>query len=203
MKELEKKIEHTIKNKVFAECFAKGNFEVGAKILRKFFFQYYHIISCIEIKRLILYNLMWVEENYYNNLAIVKIYSERLKNDMDAIPNYKEEQADKYLSMLTCYLDSHKGEIDKKELIYIYEYGYNYYKKIGKTIEKLNFKYNLEITKKNFIEILNIIEDIHSNDIDMKYKVLLEQILKDIKEINIETYEKALKIIDINTKQIV
>jgi hypothetical protein len=165
--------------------------------------QYYNKLNCFEIKRLISYNLMWVEENYYKNLSIVKEYSEQLKEEMDSIPNYKIEQADKYLSMLTYYLDSHKGEIETNELIEIYEYGYKYYKQIGKHIEQNNFKYNLEVTKRNFKEVLRVIENIHNNDIDIRYKVLLDNVIQDVKIRDIETYHKALKIIDNNTKHIV
>jgi hypothetical protein len=195
----EDEIEDIIRNKVFIGCFGRGEFKRGKEILRKLYFQYYPILDNFETRRMILYNYIVGERMDTNIESVIKKYSEQLKNDMDNEPNYKEMNTKEYCMMLAYYCDTHKKELGDVELISIYTFSYEYYKKIGSEIDMLNAKFNLALIKRDFKIVFEIIKGIHNSN-DKIYKAVLSQILNDIKNTSNEIYEQSLKIINNSTK---
>lgn len=183
----EDEIENKIRNEVFVGCFGRGEFNKGKKILQKLYYQYYPILDTFETKRMILYNYIVGERLDTNIEDIIKKCSEKLKNDMDNELNYKETNTKEYCMMLAYYCDTHKEELGKEELINIYTFSYNYYKKAGLEIDMLNSKFNLALTEKKFEIVFEIIKDIHNSD-DKIYQAVLSQMLNDLKNININKY---------------
>jgi hypothetical protein len=198
---------------VFTKCFGLGRFKDGKVILQKLFYQYYNILDDFEEQRLILYNLMFAErmeartenKTEYEKKAheeMVKVYSEQLKNDMDNIPNYKEDNPLNYCNLLMFYCDTHKEELSDEESTQYYTFLHDYYKKIGSDLEMQCARFNLALVQKNFDIIFEIIKDIGNSD-DKRYKSVLVQMLEDVKNIDNQKYNQITVIIENTTKHIV
>ncbi|WP_252251185.1 hypothetical protein [Clostridium sp. VAP52] len=203
MEELEEKIENEIRNKVFIGCFSVKNEEKGKKILKRLYLQFYHTLNNIETKRLILYNLIYAERRTTNDEIIIQKWVRELKNDMDKVPNYKYEKTGDYCSMLSYYCDC-KLDISKEKLLQYYNFCYVYYKESyenEKTIENYiymnNMNFNINKILKNFKKVLNVVKDLHNiENISLKAKVVLEQIIEDIKILDNSLYKEAINIIE-------
>ncbi|WP_252225272.1 MULTISPECIES: hypothetical protein [unclassified Clostridium] len=190
-------IEYIVKKKVIRDCFELDNIKKGRDLLYKLYLKEYHMISDIEQKRLILYNLIVAEKLLKNNQA-VKVYSEILKTDMDNVKNYNLLYTKQYCWMLSFFLDSHKEELSKNDLLNLYTFSYEYYKNIESDMDMLNAKFNIELINNNFNNVLEIIKNIHNKSNDKRYKSVLIQMLDDIKLINIVLYKKVLVLINNN-----
>lgn len=196
----------TIKERVLIDIFniwdEKG-VEFARNELQKMYLSEYYTLTDIEDKRLILHNLAVAEmeigeekglEAYEMNS--VKQYTSILKKDMDDIKGYKEDNGCLYARVLANYAESNKKELPKDELIEIYEFCYYIYEKYDDTNEngclaKLVAQFNLNLVKGNFKTVFKIVEDMLHNK-DLQYEKILQQFLKNIKEVNEGLYNKLL-----------
>lgn len=202
MEELEEKIENEIRNKVFIGCFSARNEKKGKKILNKLYLQHYHSIKNIDTKKLILYNLIYAERSTTNNETVIQKYVKELKCDMDKTPNYKNKKTGDYCDMLSYYCDCNL-DISKEDLLKYYGFCYRYYKKLYKIDKKIqnfiymnNMRFNISKIEKNFKKVLDVVKDLHNiEDVSIKAKVVLEQILEDIKRLDDTLYKASMNII--------
>jgi hypothetical protein len=122
---------------------------------------------------------------------------------MDNTLNYKKDYQDKYCDMLSYYCDCKYIKISKEEILKYYKFSYKYFSEIYNTIDNstdtyirmINMKFNIAKNEKNFLEVLNIIKDLHS-EADKKVETTLEQMLCDVKNIDEQLYYDALNIIE-------
>jgi len=203
----EEEIENTIRNEVFEKCFGLGDFKKGKDILYKYYLQYYGRLDNFETDRLILYNLIFSEcMNKNRDEELVCKWVIQLKNDMDRQPNYKENCTGKYCDMLSYYCDMDSINISKEERLKYYNISYNYYKNlydncnsIDTYIRMINIEFSINKIQKNFLNILEIIRDIHKIK-DKKATATLKQMLYSIEDMDKQLYNKALKVIEITSK---
>jgi hypothetical protein len=208
----------TIKDRVLEEVFDdwdnKG-VEVARDKLKKMFMIEYPTLSRenIEEKRLILHNLAVaeIEVQRKNGLEVyemesVKLYTSILKNEMDKIEGYKEgENACLYSRVLINYIESHKKDLTKEELIKNYELCYKIYEQIEDNNENghlsaLVAKFNLNMITENFTILLNIFEELIHNSDDSEYNKKLYELLEEVKQVNQLLYERISLLLKKNKK---
>jgi len=210
----------TIKERVLGEIFDdwddvnKGVIVARDKLKKMFMIDYPKLkYEAIEEKRLILYNLAVseIEIGYSKGLKIyemesVKLYLSILKNEMDKFEGYKEgdDTACLYVRVLTNYIESHKKELTKEELIKNYELCYKIYEKYEDKNEngcicKLMAKFNMYMTIGNFNMLLDILEEIHNSD-DPQYKKSFNELVDEIKETNNFFYQRVQLLLKQNIK---
>jgi nucleoside diphosphate kinase len=197
----------TIKKRVLGEIFDdwdnKG-VEVARDKLKKMYFSEYDMLTYIEERRLILHNLIVaeIEIGRKNGLEVyemsqVKFYTSILKNDMDNEIGYKEgDNACLYARVLINYIESHKKELTRKEIIEGYEFCYHIYENIEDKndngyLNKLVAKFDLNLAKENFSIVLEILEDILHNN-NTEYEKKFNELIKEIKTVNELLYNKVL-----------
>lgn len=189
----------TIKQRVLEDVFFiwdnKG-IEFARIELQRMYLQEYNQLTNIEEKRLILYNLAVVEKDL-GNLESVKMYSKILKEDMDKIPNYKEENACLYARVLMNYSESNKKELTIKELKEMYEFCYDAYKIYDDPNEngylaQLISKFNLNLINKNYNTVLIVFKNVLHNNNNTQYAEALKGFVKDIKDVDETLYKKVL-----------
>jgi hypothetical protein len=191
----------TIKQRVLEDVFDiwdnKG-VEYARDELKKMYLREYNMLTDIEDKRLILHNLAVAEMNSkIKSMESVKLYTKTLKEDMDKIPNYKEENGCLYARVLANYSESHKNELSKKELIEIYEFCYQVYERCDDPkdngyLSKIVAKFNLNLVKKNFNMILDIIKEMLIHNENSQYEEILQQFTTNVKEEDISVYQQIL-----------
>jgi hypothetical protein len=204
----EEEIKKLIRNEVFDGCFKIGNFQKGRNILYKLYLKYYYILSDMETKRMILYNLVFSERMLKNEKAVAE-FVQQLKKDMDNTLNYKKDNPNNYCNMLSYYCDCTEIVLNDVEKIEHYKFSYQYYQEsysIDRTLDTyirmMNIKFNISKLEKNFLKVLEIIKDIHNIKND-KAVSTLEQMLWDVENIDKELYKEALRITEITSKQCV
>lgn len=205
----------TIKEIVFGDIFEiwdNEGVEFARDKLKKLYLSKYDSLIDIEEKRLILHNLTVAEIEIglekglkVHEMSQVKFYSSILKNDMDNVKGYNEgENGCLYVRVLINYIESHKKEMRKEELIEAYGLCYSIYEKFEDKndnghLNKLIAKFNLNLAKEKFTIVLEVLEDILHNN-DTEYKKKSYEMIQDIKETNSLLYERVSFLLKENNK---
>lgn len=176
------------------------DFHVAQRKLLKMFSQYYDKVK-IDTKWSILYRLIYAENNL-EHYELVKKYTEILKQDMDKVENQKYIQANKgkYADVLSYYIDAHKDELSNEEMINLHKKAYSAYSKYVNESDGRNFlcmintKFNLYLLLNNEDIILEIIKKVSSlHNVDSK--IMLKEMLQDIKNKDLDLYKKSMLLI--------
>jgi hypothetical protein len=212
MEKKENEVDDIVTN-VRLNYFCNDLFDEGADILYKAYLKYYIILNNMNTRRNLLFHLIIGErKRKVPNEKAVEMFTIQLKKDMDNTPDYKEQHMEEYLSMMSYYTDCKNIKMSIEEKMNYYnssikynseKYEYNLFKKsedsIKYYIKMKNAEFNKARLLKNFKLILLILEDIH-NVKDHKAKITIEQMLCDIKELDKQLYDKALKITEHTSK---
>jgi hypothetical protein len=180
--------------------------EFARDILKKMYHGEFIELKKISDRRLILNNLIRIEREIDGNTNFAKQCSKELLVLLEKEPEYIELNLEEYAKAINNYVETHKEELSKEELIERYKYCYNIYKDFDYQtnqngfLEKLIAKYNLSMTSELFSEVLDIVEDllIHIDNID--YEMTLQDILNECKDNYNKLYNQMLSIL--NNKQI-
>lgn len=152
-------ISSVVENEVFKH-FKEGNFETGEKILRKLSFRLNN--ENTETKRLVLYNLAWVQDE----LGRVELAKKNIVMIRDIIENdeeYKRENIENYYRVLSLYIELFKDEITVEEKIKINQEKYNCcYDKTEQLSGALISKFNIASLKNDTDEMVDVIQEIHN-----------------------------------------
>lgn len=178
-------ISSIVENEVFKH-FKEGNFETGEKILRKLSFRLNN--ESTETKRLVLYNLAWVQDE----LGRAELAKKNIMMIRDIIENdeeYKGENIENYYRVLSLYIELFKDEITIEEKISINKEKYKCcYNKREHLSSALISKFNIASLKNDTDEMVDVIQEIHNwimEDIyiDSESKEKNEKIRSQLKEV--------------------
>lgn len=196
-KGLEKEIDDIIDYDIFKD-FDNEKYENGRDKLKKLYMQYYYTTENMKIKWRILFNLIYVEHILNENHTLdqsIKNYTNILKKELDQNQEYVKTCKNNYCDMLSYYIPYNKEILSKDEIIDLYRKSYDIFNNIlnEKYTERnflcmINAKFNLYLSLKNeeiVLEILNTLSSLHNNQANL----MIEDMLKDIKEVNIDLYE--------------
>jgi hypothetical protein len=172
--------------------------ELARDILRKMHLGEFNILNKVSDKRLILHNLVCIEREIDGDTNSAKQWSKELIDFLENEPEYIEINLEEYAKAINNYIETHKTELSKEELIKRYEFCYNVYKDCeydtnpNGYIEKRIAQFNLNLIKGNFNIVLEVFKDvlIHNNDSD--YESTLNSFITDIKNSNNNIYKQAL-----------
>lgn len=178
-------INNIVENEVFRH-FKNGEFKTGEKILRKISFRLDN--EDTETKRLVLYNLAWVQDEIglaepaKKNIAIIR-------NIIEKDEEYKSENIQKYQKVIGLYTELFKDEITVEEQIKINKEKYACcYDKPEFLSTTLVSKFDIYALQDNIKGMVDVIEEIHNNClteiyIDTKSKEENEMIRNQLKEV--------------------
>lgn len=197
-RELEKMINNIIENDIFKD-FDDKRYEIGMNKLQKLYLQYYYNTENMNVKWRVLFNLIYVEhilnEDHIFD-ASIKEYTNILKNELEGNEKYLKTHKGYYCDMLSYYIPYNKDNLSREEIIALYKVSYDIFKNIlDKEYNERNFlcfinaKFNLYLSLENedvVLSILNTLSSLHNNQADL----MIDDMLKDIKELNINLYEK-------------
>jgi hypothetical protein len=158
----------------------------------------YPELNKVSEKRLILHNLVCIEREIDGDTNSAKQWSKELLDYLESEPEYIEINLEEYAKAINNYVETHKAELSKEELIERYEFCYNVYKDCeyesnpNGYIEKRIAQFNLSLIQGNFNIVLEVFKDvlIHNNDSD--YETTLSGFITDIKNSNNNIYNQAL-----------
>lgn len=164
--------------------------------LKKMFMGDFLLLTDIEEQRLLLHNLTTAElKSKDKNMDSAKLYSKTLKDILDSYPNYTvtQENKQKYVKVLNNYIECYRDELSKEELIKLYEFCYETYKRcdinnVDGYLNKLIAEFNLNLIKKNFTRVLEVIEDTIHNNKNSQYEEEIQCFINDIKDADEELY---------------
>lgn len=152
-------INNIVENEVF-KYFKEGDFETGEKILRKLSFRLNN--ENTEAKRLVLYNLAWVQDELgraelaKKNIVIIK---DIIENDEE----YKRENIGNYYRVLGLYTELFKDEITIEDKIKINQEKYNCcYDNKEFLSTALVSKFDICFLKDDVEGMIDVIEEIHN-----------------------------------------
>jgi hypothetical protein len=183
--------------------YEKDGVEKARNELKKMYFQQYNSLTNIEDKRLILHNLTTAEITLgtEESMTSARLYSKTLIDVLDNFPNYtnNQENKQKYVKALNNYTECYREELSDEELIEIYEFCYETYKRCDPTnvdgyLNKLIAEFNLNLIKKNFNVILRVIKDTLHNNQNSQYEEAIDSFMEYIKNTDNATFNQAVVI---------
>lgn len=152
-------INNMVENEVFKH-FKEGNFETGEKILRKLSFRLNN--ESTETKRLVLYNLAWVQDE----LGQVELAKKNIIIIRDIIENdeeYKRKNIENYYRVLGLYTELFKDELTIEEKNKINQEKYrSCYDNTEYLAEALVSKFDICFLKDDIEGMIDVIEEIHN-----------------------------------------
>jgi hypothetical protein len=192
----DKKIRDEITKEVFP-LFAMGKFDSALPTLQSKYLRYYHETNDIETKRFISFHICVAKYNDTRDIEGMKLYIKELITDMNSIEGYKENYVSNYNRALNYYRLAFDNELNLNEKIAICNYIVESYKSIKMDEGDMQIaRFNLDLLKNDFDDILSIVVELHNSDIDEFY---LNSILKSLSNLDDKTcYYKAQKIVDKN-----
>lgn len=184
-----------------------GGFKEGRKKLYRLYLDEYSKLKNMLIKYNLLYKLIYAEYmieyvvGEKRNKQAIYQYIIQLKSDIDKHEHFKEDYTGEYCNILSVLCDCKEVKLSKEERLEYYDFSFNYYKKRYEKnneeydyIRMLNIKFNINKLKSNFVELLSIVKEIHIIN-DTKAKNTLTQMLNELKVIDVNLYNKAIKFI--------
>lgn len=187
--------------------------KVARDTLRKMYYGECDKRMSVEDHRLILHNLVCSELEAHGITNSAKLWAKALLDYLNNEPEYVKHNAGEYGKAINNYLETHKSDMTKYELIDMYERYYEIFKnyeykengtddEIKQYLEKMISKFNLNLIKGNFNIVLDIIEDvlIHNNNYDCNRT--LNSFIGDVRNTDIETYKKILLLLKQYEEQI-
>jgi hypothetical protein len=178
--------------------------EKARNMLKKMRFQEIDSLKDIDEIRLLLSDLTnaeikCIEQNLNGSITSARLYSKELKEKLENYPNYLTTQRHKqdYAKALNNYVHCYKKELSNEELIKIYKFCYETYKRcdpynVEGYLEKLIAKLNLSLLEKNFSNVLVVAEDMLIHNNSSQYDEAFQELIKEVNNINIILCEKIL-----------
>lgn len=152
-------INNIVENEVFKH-FKDGDFETGEKILRKLSFRLNN--ENTETKRLVLYNLAWVQDEL-GRAELAKKNIVMIKDIIENDEEYKRENIGNYYRVLGLYTELFKDEITIEDKIKMNQEKYNCCwdnKEFLSTA--LVSKFDICFLKDDVEGMIDVIEEIHN-----------------------------------------
>jgi hypothetical protein len=207
----EKEIEKEI-NKICLEYFASkmnGGFKEGREKLYKLYLSEYSQLKDMLVKYTLLYKLIYAEymiefiEGEKRNKQAIYKYIIQLKSDIDKDESFKKDHKGEYCNVLSAICDCEEIKLSKEKRLEYYYVSFNCYKQRYEKdngeydyIRMLNMKFNIDKLTNNFVELLQIVKEIHTIN-DTKAKDILTQMLDELKMIDKNIYNQAMEFIGI------
>lgn len=152
-------INSMVENEVFKN-FRNGDFKTGENILRKLSLRLNK--ENTETKRLVLYNLAWVQDEIGQD-ELAKKNIVMIRNIIENDEEYKTNNIEKYYSVLGLYTELFKDEITTEDKIKINQEKYkSCYNNIRYLAEALVSKFDICFLKDDIEGMVDVIEEIHS-----------------------------------------
>lgn len=152
-------INNIIENEVF-KYFKEGDFKTGEKILRKLSFRLNN--ENTETKRLVLYNLAWVQDEL-GRAELAKKNIVMIKDIIENDEEYKRENIGNYYRVLGLYTELFKDEITIEDKIKINQEKYNCcYDNKEFLSTALVSKFDICFLKDDIDGMIDVIEEIHN-----------------------------------------
>lgn len=177
-------------------------------MLQRMYFQELNTLTDIDEIRLLLSDLTnaeikCIEQNLNGNIESAKLYARTLKSILENHPNYLNTQQHKqcYAKALNNYVYCYKKELPKDELIYIYKFCYETYKRCDPYneegyLEKLIAQLNLNLLTQNFNNVLKVAEDMLIHNNTTQYNEALQELISEIEKIDIVLHKQILLLIE-------
>lgn len=122
----------------------------------------------------------------------------QLKEDMDKIQGYTEKHLGDYVNMLSYYCDCKYIILSDTEKLELYSKSLAYYETLYEidnsydVLERLNnMKFNIHRIKKEYDQMIYILKEVNMIS-RIEAEAYVQQMLRDIKEIDASLYEKAI-----------
>jgi tetratricopeptide (TPR) repeat protein len=189
---MNEEVKNVIMNEVFLGCFAKGNLGKGRKILNKLYLQYNNKINDTETRRLIIYNLAWVEyelDSFDRAKSLIKEIREVIESDGVYL---SLDNKVNYFKVLNLYIEAFREEIDDEDYRWIYNYmavTYENKKEYGEMAIALTNIYALDKEYSKIFDLLKFVVKLNNE----KMSHYSQELLKEIKDSSL--HNKGLELI--------
>lgn len=196
MNGIDEEVRNIITKEVFI-CFAKGKFEKAKKILDKLLLQYYNQLEELEIKRLLLHNLAWVE-HHISDTEGAKRHITQIREEIEQNVEYIYNNKLKYSKLLNLYVEIYEEEIDQDQYIEIQIFNQSTYSEIGAIGEYVIAKVNVNFKLEEYDEIVESIKYLNDRKSkDNNYEYCIKEIMRELEKHSKVHYKEALNIIKI------
>lgn len=191
-------INSIIKNEVF-KCFKNKNFKEGERILIKLSKRINDNVNT-ETKRLILYNLAWVQ-NKLGKCEEAKSNILKIKSLLERDEEYVENNKGSYFRTICLYIELFKNELDKSEKIELNKQILDCcHSDIDFLDQALTCKFDIYELKDDIVGMKDVIEEIHTHIVFTKKiigkteeetKGIIEKLKKVLKSVLATLKEKS------------
>lgn len=171
-------------------CFANEEWDKGRKKLFVMYNTKLKKLNNIEDIRFIIYNLAWVEY-YLKNIEGARKYINEIKDFFESNDNIIKSYPSEYCKILDIYNLSHKGILINEDKIRLYEKTFKIYTKTNSP-ERYISLHNIYMLKRQYDNVVDNLNNILCNL--GEYKTFVSDILGDLKNENLDCYNKGLKI---------
>lgn len=194
-----------VQEKVFNVCFANGNFREGRDILKRLSFKI-NEDSTIEEKRMVIYNLAWV--NYHlKDIGAAKFYIDNIKKEFEENKFYCKKEFDKYNKILHLYIDIYDDELSIAEKLNIENKILKSYAHSNHMIGVSTSRFNIAMLKEDFKGIERSLKGLHtyslinlkSKEDRMRCDTIISDMLEKLRTVN-EEWEQEICLTLTNNK---
>lgn len=203
-------IETEVKKEVFTR-FANEKFNEGREVLKRLAF-YINENSTTEEKRLVFYNLAWVNE-YKKDFNIAKFHIKNIKNIVEQDQEYMEKNKSKYLDILSLYRDLFQDEICVEEQIGMEIVRKGFYEENQDILRMLVCDFNIAKLEQDIEMMMWSIESIHMYYVNNKNKeddknekekwnTVINQLKTELIDIDANAYQELMDAIEDNLASI-
>lgn len=153
-----------VQENVFSKCFAKGNFKEGREMLRKLAFKIDEN-STTEEKRIVLYNLAWVNKiinESPSDIAAAKFHIKNVKSIVEQDKFYCKKEVRNYNMILQLFSDLYKDNLPTEERLKNERKVLENYYIVGDKLGYYTAKFNIAMIKDSYREVEWCIRDLHT-----------------------------------------
>jgi tetratricopeptide (TPR) repeat protein len=183
---IENIIENTIVNEVF-RLFTEKKFEEAQKLLYDMYLHNCNDIPNLSKKRLLIYNLAWVEDELGNNDSAKKYITE-IKDEVEKDKNFISDNKLEYYLVLNLYLEIFKHSIDIEEYKEINTRIANFHRETGSLGRECVALANVHLADKRWNDVISLILKLKDHKIN---EYFIDRILESLAKNNIEAFNKA------------
>ncbi|WP_143314781.1 hypothetical protein [Clostridium sp. HBUAS56017] len=188
---IESKIENTIVNEVF-KLFTQDKFQEGKMILKKIYLQSYSHIKSLRVRRLLIHNLAWVEDEL-GEVESSKIHIKMIKDELENDPDYIDKNISDYCLILNLYCEIFKDEININEYKEINLFISNYHHENGSLGREYVALANVYLIDKKWDNIISLVLKLKKYNVN---KYFIDGMLEALGKHNVYAFHKAYHLLN-------
>lgn len=199
-------IETEVKKEVFTR-FANDQYDEGREVLKKLAFCI-NEDSTTEEKRLVFYNLAWVNE-YKKDINAAKFYIKNIKNIIENDEEYIKNNKIGYSNVLSLYRDLFSDEITTEEQIKMEIINREVYETKNDVLCMLICDFNIAKLEQDIDSMVWSIESLHiqylitkNKEEKEKYNKVIIQLATELIDIDADAYQELIESIEDNLASI-